>query len=108
MHIDNIHASFNTGYLSQSIFTVASIAQVVRVGDNMCIGGVPSSMLGMLLEKNLFLILSLSLLDSFFIWLLVKMDVCFILGDIEVTANLYCKFAYPYWEGCVIYSIYLR
>ena len=23
-----------------------------------------------------------------------------ILGDPEVTANLYCNFAYPYWEGC--------
>ena len=31
-----------------------------------------------------------------------------ILGDPEVTANLYCNFAYPYWEGCVICSIYLR
>ena len=28
-----------------------------------------------------------------------------ILGDPEVTANLYCNFAYPYWEGCVICSI---
>ena len=25
-----------------------------------------------------------------------------------VTANLCCNFAYPYWEGCVICSIYLR
>ena len=24
-----------------------------------------------------------------------------VLGDPEVTANLYCKFTYPYWEGCV-------
>ena len=31
-----------------------------------------------------------------------------ILGDPEVTVNLYCYFAYPYWEGCVICSIYLR
>ena len=31
-----------------------------------------------------------------------------LLGDPEVTANLYSKFAYPYWEGCVICSIYLR
>ena len=31
-----------------------------------------------------------------------------VLGDPEVTANLYCNFAYPYWEGCVIFSIYLR
>ena len=31
-----------------------------------------------------------------------------ILGDAEVTANLYCNFAYPYWEGFMICSIYLR
>ena len=31
-----------------------------------------------------------------------------ILGDPEVTENLYCDFAYLYWEGCVICSIYLR
>ena len=31
-----------------------------------------------------------------------------ILGDPEVTTNLYCNFAYPYWEGCVVCSIYLR
>ena len=31
-----------------------------------------------------------------------------LLGDPEATANLYCNFAYPYWEGCVICSIYLR
>ena len=31
-----------------------------------------------------------------------------LLGDPEVTANLYCNFACPYWEGCVIFSIYLR
>ena len=30
-----------------------------------------------------------------------------ILGDPEVTANLYCNFAYLYWESCVICSIYL-
>ena len=32
----------------------------------------------------------------------------YILGDLEVTANLYCNFVYLYWEGCVICSIYLR
>ena len=32
----------------------------------------------------------------------------FLLSDPEVTANLYCNFAYLYWEGCVICSIYLR
>ena len=31
-----------------------------------------------------------------------------ILGDPEVTANLYRNFAYPNWEGYVICSIYLR
>ena len=31
-----------------------------------------------------------------------------ILGDPEVTKNLYCIFAYLYWEGCVICSIYFR
>ena len=31
-----------------------------------------------------------------------------ILGDPEVTANLYCNFAYLYLESCVICSIYLR
>ena len=31
-----------------------------------------------------------------------------VLGDPEVTAILYCNVAYPYWEGCVICSIYLR
>ena len=31
----------------------------------------------------------------------------YILGDPEVTANLYCNFPYPYWEGCVICSIYI-
>ena len=31
-----------------------------------------------------------------------------LLGDPEVTANLYCNFSLPYWEGCVICSIYLR
>ena len=29
-------------------------------------------------------------------------------GDPEVTANLYCDFGYPYWEGCVICSTYSR
>ena len=28
-----------------------------------------------------------------------------VLGDPEVTANLYCNFAYVYWEGCVICNI---
>ena len=32
----------------------------------------------------------------------------YVLGDPEVTANLYCYYAYLYWEGCVICSIYLR
>ena len=31
-----------------------------------------------------------------------------ILGDPDVTANMYCNFAYPHWEGCVICSIYLQ
>ena len=31
-----------------------------------------------------------------------------LLGDPEVTANLYCYFACAYWEGCVICSKYLR
>ena len=26
----------------------------------------------------------------------------YILGDPEVTTNLYCNFVYLYWEGCVI------
>ena len=30
------------------------------------------------------------------------------LGNPEVTANLYCNFAYLYREGCVIFSIYFR
>ena len=32
----------------------------------------------------------------------------FILDDPDVTISLYCNFSYPYWEGCVICSIYLR
>ena len=32
----------------------------------------------------------------------------YLLGNPEVTANLYCNFAYLYWEGFVICSIYLR
>ena len=36
----------------------------------------------------------------------VSMDICNVPGDPEVTANLYYNFAYPYWEGCVICSIY--
>ena len=31
-----------------------------------------------------------------------------VLGASEITANLYCNCLYLYWEGCVIYSIYLR
>ena len=30
-----------------------------------------------------------------------------LLGDPEITAYLFCNFAYLYWEGCVICSIYL-
>ena len=30
-----------------------------------------------------------------------------LLGDPEVTANMYSNSAYPYWEGCVICSAYL-
>ena len=29
-------------------------------------------------------------------------------GDPEIAAKLYCNFAYPYWEGYVVCSIYLR
>ena len=32
----------------------------------------------------------------------------YVLSDPEVTANLYCNFAYQYWESCVICSIFLR
>ena len=31
-----------------------------------------------------------------------------LLGDPEITANMYCNFMYLYWEGYVICSIYLR
>ena len=31
-----------------------------------------------------------------------------VLGASEITANLYCKCVYLYWEGCLICSIYLR
>ena len=31
-----------------------------------------------------------------------------VLDDPEVTANLYCNFAYLYWEGCVIAVYILR
>ena len=31
-----------------------------------------------------------------------------LLGDPEITANLYCNFEYLYWEGCAICRIYLR
>ena len=54
LHIDNIYASFNAGYLSHSLFDYGIYSSVVRVRDNMCVGGAPSSMLGMLLEKNSF------------------------------------------------------
>ena len=30
-----------------------------------------------------------------------------VLGDPEITANMYCSFAYLYWEGCLICSIYI-
>ena len=30
-----------------------------------------------------------------------------LLGDPEATANLYCNFAHPYWEGYVICSIFV-
>ena len=31
-----------------------------------------------------------------------------LMGDPEITANLYCNFAHPYWEGCGICSTYLQ
>ena len=31
-----------------------------------------------------------------------------VLGSSDITANLYSNWVYLYWEGCVIYSIYLR
>ena len=31
-----------------------------------------------------------------------------ILVALEITADLYCKYVYLYWEGCVICSTYLR
>jgi len=31
-----------------------------------------------------------------------------ILGASDITANLYCYCVYLYWEGSVIFSIYLR
>ena len=31
-----------------------------------------------------------------------------VLGASEITANLYCKCVYLYWEGCGICSIYLQ
>ena len=37
-----------------------------------------------------------------------KITYLLLLGDPEVTANLYCNFTHPYWEGCVICSKYLR
>ena len=39
---------------------------------------------------------------------LISMYVCmYVLGDPEVTPNLYCNFAYLYWEGCVICMVYI-
>ena len=35
-------------------------------------------------------------------------EILHIVGDPEVTANLYCNFAHLYLEGYVICSIYLR
>ena len=35
-------------------------------------------------------------------------DTLFLLGDPTVTAHLYRNFAYLYWEGGVICSIYMR
>ena len=43
--------------------------------------------------------------SRFFHW---KLNLSILLGDQEVTASLYCNFAYLYWEGWVICSIYLR
>ena len=40
------------------------------------------------------------------ICLLVGEPDIYILGDPEGTANLYCNFAL-YWEGCVIFSMYI-
>ena len=48
-----------------AFLTLTSIAQWFRVRDNMCIGGAPSSMLGMLLEKKN--LIPLSLFHSIFI-----------------------------------------
>ena len=38
----------------------------------------------------------------------VTQYISILLGNPEVTANLYCDFPYPYGEGCVICSIYSR
>ena len=43
------------------------------------------------------------------IWLsFLSSLVFYVLGDSEITANLYCNSANLYWEGCVICSKYLR
>ena len=39
VHIGNIYASFNTGYLSHILFDYDIYSSVVKVRDNMCIGG---------------------------------------------------------------------
>ena len=39
---------------------------------------------------------------------LVKYQALYLLGASEITANLCCNYVYLYWEGCVIFSIYLR
>ena len=44
---------------------------------------------------------------NFYIFIISFVVVSKFLGDQEVTANLYCNFAYPYWEGCVICSKHL-
>mgnify|MGYP001408156521 CR=1 FL=1 len=41
-------------------------------------------------------------------FMLLKVFFLLVLGDPEVTANLYCNITGPYLEGCVICSIYFR
>ena len=52
-----------------------------------------------------------SLMSPFSIYLILKFSLMSILieilGALEVTANLYCNCVHLYWEGCVIFSIYL-
>ena len=60
VHIDNIHASFNLLFESKP-FDYGIYSSVVSVHDIVCIGGAPSPMLEMLLEKNSFLNLFLAL-----------------------------------------------